>query len=180
MAFLGDDAAATALKVEQRAVLDGRQLLADPDPVPPLVHRASASLRAALNQSYAQYAAHFSASMQGLQQEPDWQKLDAADQASILTLAGLSAPEPAPAVGTLAALLASLAQCTPQRWGERHDAIAGKLQQARVACARKLEPKVQQVQVPSRMVRTEAELDAWLADVRAAALAKLQMGPVQL
>jgi hypothetical protein len=46
--------------------------------------------------------------------------------------------------------------------------------------ARKLEPKVQQVQVPSRMVRTEAELDASLADVRAAALAKLQMGPVQL
>lgn len=46
--------------------------------------------------------------------------------------------------------------------------------------ARKLEPKGQQVQVPSRMVRTEAELDAWLADVRAAALAKLQMGPVQL
>ena len=180
VAFLGDDAAATALKVEQRAVLDGRQLLAEPDPVPPLVHRASDALRAALNQSYAHYAAQFSASMQVLQQEPDWQKLDAADQASILTPAGLSATEPAPAVGTLADLLASLAQCTPQRWGERHDAIAGKLQQARVACARKLEPKVQQLQVPSRMVRTEAELDAWLADVRAAALAKLQIGPVQL
>jgi hypothetical protein len=29
------------------------------------------------------------------------------------------------------------------------------------------------------MVRTEAELDTWLADVRAAALAKLPAGPVQ-
>ena len=80
----------------------------------------------------------------------------------------------------MADLLGSLSQCTPQRWGERHDAIAGKTQQARVAGARKLEPKVQQVQVPSRMVRTEAELDAWLAEVRQAALAKLQIGPVQL
>ena len=180
MAYLDDDPAASALKVERQAVLDGRQLLAEHDPAPPLIHRASDVLRAALNESYAAYARNFAAGVQGLQQQSDWQQLPAPDQAAILFQVGLSAAEPAPTVGTRNELLVSLAQCTPQRWAERHDAIAGKLQQARLACARKLEPKVQHVAVPSRMVRTEAELDAWLAEVRLAAMAKLQIGPVQL
>jgi len=136
-------------------------------------------LRAALNQAYSGYASHFQNGLQGLQQQADWGRLPAPDQASILAAVGLSAPEAAPAVGTLQELLTSLAQCTAQRWQERQDAIAGKLQQARAACAKKLEPQVQPYHAPQRMVRNEAELDAWLAEVRAAALAMLPAGPVQ-
>ena len=176
---LGDDAAADALRGERQAVLDGRHLLDDLDPVPDLLHRASDALRAALNQAYSGYASHFQNGLQGLQQQADWGRLPAPDQASILAGVGLSAPEAAPAVGTLQELLTSLAQCTAQRWQERQDAIAGKLQQARAACAKKLEPQVQPYHAPQRMVRNEAELDAWLAEVRAAALAMLPAGPVQ-
>ena len=180
MGYLDGHDAAPALQAERQAVLDGRQLLANPDPVPPLVERASNALRSALNDAHAAYSSQFRTGAVALQGHADWGRLNRADQSAILSQVGLTAAEPAPAVGTLDDLLASLAQCTPARWCERHDAIAGKLQQARAACSQKLEPKVQPYAVPQRIVRDEAELDAWLAEVRAAALARLALGPVQL
>jgi hypothetical protein len=184
VAYLDGHAEAAALqaeiKAETRAVLDGRLLLAKPDPVPPLIERAANALRSALNAAYASYASQFQTGVETLRQHPDWGRLLAADQAAILSQVGLAVPEPAPAVGTLQDLLASLGQCTPARWRERHDAIAGKLQQARAACAKKLEPALQHVNVPSRIVHNVAELDTWLAEVRQAALARLGAGPVQL
>ena len=168
------------IRTQTQAVLDGRQLLAQPDPVPPLIDRAANTLRTALNASHARYAVAFGAGAARLPQHPDWGRLPGADQTAILSQVGLAAAELPPAVGTLAELLASLGQCTPARWRERHDAIAGKLQQARAACAAALEPALQHVNVPSRIVHDAAELDAWLGEVRRAALAKLADGPVQL
>jgi len=173
-------AVADALRTERQAVLDGRHLLDEQDPVPNLVHRASDALRSALNQAYSAYASHHQAGLQSLEQQADWASLHKTDQAEILAAVGLATAEPAPAVGTLQDLLQSLSQCTPQRWQERQDAIAGKLQQARAACARKLEPKVQPYHAPQRMVRNAAELDAWLDQVRTQVLALLPGGPVQL
>jgi len=148
--------------------------------VPPLIDRASNALRSGLNDAHAAYSSQFHTGAVALQGHADWSRLNPADQSAILSQVGLAAAEPAPAVGTLDELLASLAQCTPERWRERHDAIAGKLQQARAACSKKLEPKVQPYAVPQRIVRDAAELDAWLAEVRVAALTKLAQGPVQL
>jgi hypothetical protein len=144
-----------------------------------LISRASDLLRNALNQSYAAYAQQFTQGVQSLQTQADWVRLAAADQTAILEHTGLAAAEAAPAVGTLQELLQALAHCTPQRWAERQQAVAGKLQQAAAACAKKLEPTVQPYAAPARMVRTEVELDAWLAEVRLAVLAKLPSGPVQ-
>ena len=180
VAFLDGQTDAQLLQAEVRAVRDGRQLLANPDPVPDLLHRTATMLRDALNSAYAAYASHFQAGIEALQQHTDWNRLAAAEQAAILGQVGLTAIAPAPAVGSLHALLASLDQCTPARWRERQDAVAGKLQQARAACSKKLEPKVQAYTTPQRIVRNASELDAWLAEVRQAALAKLQVGPVQL
>ena len=175
--YLGDEDA--ALKTERQAVLDGRLLLAEPDPVPDLLHRASDVLRSRLNAAYAAYASAFQAVTDALAQQADWHKLPAPDQASILVATGLNAVQAPPAVGTLQDLLGALTQCTPQRWGERQDALGGKLQQALAACAKKLEPTVQPYAIPARMVRTEPELNAWLDEVRQAVLAKLNAGPVQ-
>ncbi len=180
MGYLDGHGAAPALQAERQAVLDGRQLLANPDPVPPLVDRASNALRSAVNDAHAAYSSQFRTGAAALHGHADWCRLNPADQAAILSQVGLAAAEPAPAVGTLDELLASLAQCTPARWRERHDAIAGKLQQARAACAKKLEPALQHVNVPSRIVHNAIELDTWLTEVRTAALAKLNAGPVQL
>ncbi|MFZ4624947.1 MAG: BREX system P-loop protein BrxC [Rhodoferax sp.] len=179
MNYLGTDADASAMRAERQAILDGRQLLANPDPVPPLINRASNTLRGELNLAYTAYADHFSQGVQSLQSQSNWGRLTTQDQTAILQQTGLNAPEPAPAVGTLQQLITALSQCTPQRWTERMDAVAGKLQQAATACAKKLEPSVQPYAAPARMVRDEAELTIWLDEVRQAVLAKLKSGPVQ-
>jgi hypothetical protein len=182
--YLGEDAGgeaeAAAIRTERQSILDGRLLLVQPDPVPPLISRASDLLRNALNQSYAAYAQQFAQGVQSLQAQADWARLKPADQTAILQQTGLEKAEAGPDVSTLQMLMQSLANCKPQRWTERAQAVAGKLQQAAAACAKKLEPTVQPYAIPARMVRTEPELNAWLDEVRQAVLPKLKDGPVQL
>jgi hypothetical protein len=118
--------------------------------------------------------------VQSLKAQADWQRLSESDQLSILQQLGLSNVEATPTIGTTEDLIKALKVCTPGRWDERGQAVAGKVQQAASACAKKLEPTVQPYQAPSRMVRNEAELEAWLSEVVTAVKAKLKSGPVQL
>jgi hypothetical protein len=89
-------------------------------------------------------------------------------------------PESPPRLGTLGELIDSLAACSPPRWSEKRDALQGQKKRALDHAAHKLEPRVQSVAMPRRTVRTLADLDAWLAEVRKSVLAKLSDGPVQL
>jgi hypothetical protein len=145
-----------------------------------LINSASDLLRSTLNQSFAIYETQFTQGVQSLKAQADWQRLSESDQLSILQQFGLAIVEGAPTVGTTEELIKALKVCTPGRWDERGQAIAGKVQQAAAACAKKLEPTVQPYEVPSRMVRTEDELEAWLSEVGTAVKAKLKSGPVQL
>jgi len=160
--------------------LDQRQLLISPDPITPLINSASDLLRSTLNQSFSSYETQFKQGVQSLKAQTDWQRLSESDQLSILQQFSLANVEVAPKVGTTEELIRALKVCTPGRWEERGQAIAGKVQQAAAACAKKLEPTVQLYQAPSRMVRTEAELEAWLSEVGTAVKSKLNSGPVQL
>lgn len=171
---------AAALASERDAIRDARLLLDDPDKVGPLVHRAADVLRAAMNRNFGAYRSEYERCTRELEAAPQWGKLAPEDRAAILREVQLSAPEAAPALGTLAELLDSLAACPPRRWTEKRDALGGQLARALTLAARKLEPKVQPVALPHRILHDEAELDAWLAEVRVAVTGKLASGPVQL
>jgi hypothetical protein len=145
-----------------------------------LISSASDLLRTSLNHSFASYETQFTLGVQSLKAQVDWQKLIDSDQLSILQQLSLASIEAAPTVGTTEELIKALKVCTPGRWDERGQAVAGKVQQAASACAKKLEPSVQPYQAPSRMVRSEADLEAWLSEVGASVKAKLKSGPVQL
>jgi hypothetical protein len=155
-------------------------LLDEPDKVEPLVERAATALRAAMNKSFAAYRSEYEHCASEIDAAPEWHKLAPEDRAGILREVDLSAPEHAPKLGTLAELVASLAACAPQRWTEKRDALRGRLARALDLATRKLEPSVQPVTPPRRILRSEADLEAWLAEVRSAVLAKLSNGPVQL
>ena len=53
------------------------------------------------------------------------------------------------------------------------------IQRALTLLAQKLEPEVQSVSMPHRIVRSEADLDAWLTEVKKNVLDKLHKWPVQ-
>ncbi len=171
---------AAALTTERDAIRDGRLLLDDPDKVEPLVHRAADVLRTAMNKNFGAYRSEYDRCTGELEAAPQWGKLAPEDRAAILRDVQLSAPENTPKLGTLAELLDSLAVCAPQRWTEKRDALGGQLSRALTLAAQKLEPKVQPLTPPHRILRDEADLDAWVAEVRKAVLAKLADGPVQL
>lgn len=171
---------AAALTTERDAIRDGRLLLDDPDKVAPLVHRAADALRAAVNKHVGAYRTEYDRCTKELEAAPQWGKLAPEDRAAILRDVQLSAPENTPKLGTLAELLDSLAVCSPQRWTEKRDALGGQLARALTLAALKLEPKVQPVTPPHCILRNEADLDAWLAEVRTTILEKLPNGPVQI
>lgn len=171
---------ATALTTERDAIRDGRLLLDDPDKVEPLVHRAADVLRAAMNKNFGAHRSEYDRCTKELEAAPQWGKLAPEDRAAILREVQLSAPENTPKLGTLAELIDSLAVCSPQRWSEKRDALGGQLARAFTLAAQKLEPKVQPITPPHRILRDEADLDAWVAEVRKTVLAKLADGPVQL
>lgn len=173
-------AEAAALTTERDAILTGRLLLDVPDKVEPLINRAADALRAAINKNFVSYRSEYDRCSQELEAAPQWGKLAPEDRAAILREVQLSTPENTPKLGTLTELLDSLAACSPQRWTEKCDALGGQLARAFTLAAQKLEPKVQPVTPPHRILQNEADLDAWVAEVRKAVLEKLQNGPVQL
>jgi hypothetical protein len=171
---------AATLAAERDAIRDGRLLLDDPDKIDPLANRAADALRAAVNQAFSAYRSEYDQCAKELDSAQEWAKLAPEDRAAILREVQLSAPEHAPTLGTLTELLGSLAICTPQRWSEKRDALRGQLTRALNLASKKLEPSVQPVTPPRRLLRTEADLDKWVADVRNAVLEKLGDGPVQI
>jgi hypothetical protein len=60
------------------------------------------------------------------------------------------------------------------------DALRGQLGRALKLAAKKLEPRVQLVSAPCSIIRSEADLDDWLATVRKTVLEKLGGGLVQI
>lgn len=170
----------STISAERDAIRDGRLLLDDPDKVAPLVHRAADALRAAINKTYGAYHSEYDHCTKELDSAQEWVKLAPDDRAPILREVQLSVSEHAPKLGTLTELLDSLAICTPQRWNEKRDALRGQLTRALNLASKKLEPTVQPVTAPRRLLRTEGDLDAWLAEVRQTVANKLKDGPVQI
>ena len=178
--YMAGLAEAAALTTERNAIRDGRLLLDDPDKVEPLVNRAANALRTALNNNFNAYHSEYTRCIQELEAAPQWGKLTSEDRTAILLAESLVAPDKTPVLGTLTDLLDSLADCSPQRWAEKRDALGGRLTRALTLAAQKLEPKVQPISPPHRILRDEADLDTWLAEVRTAVIQKLTNGPVQL
>ena len=171
---------APAIAAERNAIFHGRLLLDDPDKIGPLVNRAADTLRAAVNKVFGAYRSEYEACTRQIESALEWGRLAPEDRADILREAQLSAPEKGPKLGTLAELIDSLATCAIQRWLEKRDALRSQLTRALNLASRKLEPSVQLVTAPRCILRSEADLDAWLTDVREAVLEKLLDGPVQI
>jgi hypothetical protein len=171
---------AAAISTERAAIQEGRLLLDDPDKVAPLVDRAADALRAAVNRTFGAYSTEYDQCTKELEFAAEWAKLAPEDRTAILREAKLVAPEATPKLGTLTELIDSLATCSPQRWTEKRDALRGQLTRALNLAAQKLEPKVQPVTLPRRILRLETDFNAWVEEVRKTVLAKLPDGPVQL
>ena len=161
------------------AIVAGRTLLADPDPVPELTKQLVTALRLALGQLQDDLADAFIAGHQKLASSPVWEALGDESRESLSATCQLNPPPKAP-IGTDDEILAALGARTLTDRRNMLDAVPQRFSRALDEASRILEPKATRLPLPGATIKSTAELDAWVADVRSRVEAKLKDGPVIL
>lgn len=167
------------LKAEVDAIEVQRSLLAEPDPVRPLLDRTVDLLRQALNAKLGAFEATFQQQQAQLHADVDWFKLTDAQRADLSENHNLTAPV-ALQLGTPEQLQDALDECDLDHWVSKTQALPSRFEAARHAAVQLLKPNVVHVALPKRTLNDEAELKAWLAEVEALLNTKLKHGPVAL
>jgi hypothetical protein len=153
------------MKAQHDAIEADRLLMHAPDPVAPLIKELADALRGALVDAAKGAKEDQEKALADIEASAEWQRLDPADREPILAASGLSAAA-VPAVGSDDELLKALDATSLNAWAERRQAIPAKVATARAAVAKKLEPKSVTVNAPAATLRTEADVDAYLAELR--------------
>ena len=170
---LGADGQATDLD----SIRSGRLLLADPDPVPPLITAAAESLRVKLNAAHAAWETAWTKGEERLANDATWGKLTPEQKHGIRHDSGLLMVA-RPAVDTPQTIADALSQRGLSEWENVVKALPARIDDALAAAAALLEPKARTVALPGAMMKSEVELDAWLTKVRAKLAEALADGPV--
>lgn len=177
LAHAADLGVAREVEAEVKAIVEHRRLLDDPDPVPGLVSKLTEALRKALNEAHAACSAAHAKGMDGLDTHTTWKMLKPDQRYEILSQHGVR-QMPAIAVGTTEEVLATLQKTKVSELQATCDALTTRFNNALTSAAKVLEPKAQPAVLPGATIRTEEELQAWLAAVEAAIRVKLSEGPV--
>ena len=167
------------LKAEVDAIEMQRSLLADPDPVRPLLDKTVELLRQALNAKLEVFRQTFEQQQAQLQADTDWNKLGEAQRSELSSKHNLTAPGTVQ-LGTPEQLQDALDECDLDHWVSKTQALPNRFEAARHAAVQLLKPNVIHVALPKRTLNDEGELTQWLSEVEALLNAKLKYGPVAL
>ena len=169
------------LQAQVDTVRSQRQLLAEPDPVAPLLGHLTQLLRDELNRLATDYATGHREGMARLAADGNWQALDPEQRHGLLAEQRLTiADAPELNVGTTEAVSSTLEGITLSAFADRVAALPGRFDGVLRGAAALLEPETQFVKLPRSTIRDEAELEAWLEQARATIAEALEQGPVSL
>lgn len=167
------------IKAEVDAIEAQRSLLAEPDPVRPLLDKTVELLRGALKAKLDAFTQTLEQQQAQLQADADWSKLSEEQRANLTAQHHLNSVS-AVAVASADDLQDALDSCDLEHWVSKTQALPSRYEAARQAAVQLLKPNVVHVNLPKRTLNDEAELQAWLTDVEALLKAKLAQGPVAL
>lgn len=172
-----DGADAEAAQLD--AIRAQRLLLASPDPVAPVLESVAQRLRTALLDAQKQYAALHAVGTKALAADPNWQKIQEVDRASILHGQQLAAV-PSVKTGDAAEVHRSLSERSLEGWRTTCEALPTRFDAARLAAAKLCEPTVTWVKLPSRTLWSNDDVASWLDETRALLAARVKDGPVMV
>jgi len=161
------------------AITSGRNLLADPDPLPELIKQLTTALRIELGKLQDALSAAFAAGEEKLAASDLWNRLSDEQRTTLTTTFQLTPPAKA-AIGTDEEILAALQNRT---LADRHnllDAVPQRFSRALDEASALLEPKAVRVVLPGATIRNATELDQWLTAARQQVEKQLKDGPVIL
>jgi hypothetical protein len=172
---------AEILRTQAAHIRQHRQLLTTPDLIQPLIDGATQLLRTALNARAADMEQAFAAGEAHLDEDANWRQLTPDQQAALRREFHLTpADTPVVEVGSSAAVLATLDALPLRIFDDRIAALPGRVADLRKAAAKWVEPQTQFVTIPRPTIRTAAELDEWLAEVKQTVTTALKQGPVSI
>lgn len=157
------------------AILGQRLLLAEPDPVKPLVEMLCSDLRQALRGARKRVVEVRERELKLMQATDEWNKLDD-EQWRQLFHANHVGPVAELDIGTDDKLLRALDEKPLSAWETEAVAVPTRMRQAREQAAKLLEPMAVRVQPKSATLHNETDLDAYLAELRDEVSAILQAG----
>ncbi|UNX56062.1 hypothetical protein MF406_07595 [Georgenia sp. TF02-10] len=149
------------------ALAASRDLLADSDPVAPIVKDLADALRDAIHEAAAALRDARAKAVESLEQQPSWKALDEVQREALLTEHHLAA-EPEPNLADPSAVLAA-AQARPlQGWTAELDAIPQRASRALEAALRLTTPaaKTAAVRVSTASLSSPDEIEQYIGDLR--------------
>lgn len=169
--------AATDL-LELKGIRDGRQLLEPTDPLPPPMRRLRELLTKRLMAAHKDLSDAVRSALDALNANPVWAALDLAKKESILAEVGLKLP-PQPDISDDEKLAESLDRRPLGQWQAEIRGVADLQVSAAQKAAQVSAPQTHRATIErGAIVRTEPEVDAWLARQRAILVAAVARGPV--
>ena len=154
-------------------------MLHDPDPVKPLVESIATELRNALQSVSGKFIELYDVEMSALESSDAWKQLGDDQWKSIVLEAKLRNSLP-PSVGKTSELIESLKTKGLDVWHAELDALPSRFGLAERLASKLLEPTSVTYPVPRRLLRTSAEVESYIEEVRKELLAKVESHPVQV
>ena len=173
--------AADVYRAQIKTLEQQRQLLADPDPITPLITRLTQALRDMLNTLDQDYQTRHAQGMQRLAADGNWQPLEPEQRNQLLAEQHLTlADQPKVAVQSTDEVLNTLEACSLSMFADRVAALPSRFDNVAVSAAELCEPEIQFIHVPRRTLKTDADIDAWAEDVKQQLKAALPDGPISV
>ena len=154
-----------------------RRLLAEPDPVPPLISASTETLRAKLNSAHTEWESAWQKGEQRLAEDPTWSKLSPEQKHTIRRECGLLIVKK-PIVDTPKAVAEAITQRGLSEWENMSKALLARVEDALASASTLLEPEAHTVPLPGALLKSEEDLDNWLVRVRDRVAEALAEGPV--
>ena len=175
----GDLKEAEEARQQCHALEQHRLLLAEPDPVMPLIKSVEDALRKTLRKCHQSYDAEIAKQTKELDQDPSWLELSLDERKAILDSCDLN-PDAIPSVANRAELITALKRNPVAIWSDRIDAVRRRSARARELAAKAIEPKAQTVEIPRRTLKTKADVDVWISEMKDKLEKAVLEGPVVL
>ena len=161
----GDLPVASAVSPQIQAILSGRTLLIDPDPVIALVAQLSDALRQALQDACSRFTTEYQTQMDQLEGTDAWQKITEPQRQMILLQCSLTGT-PKLVIGTEAELIATLNTQSLNGWESQIAALPTRFSKALWTAIQLLLPKAVKVTPKPATFYSIEEADAYLAELR--------------
>ena len=143
------------------AIKSNRQLLDDPDPVPPVCDKLTDALRDSINSSYQTFDGAFTTLETQLVQDSAWKKLTHEQQDQLIRQESFQRI-PKPQLGSEKDVQVALEKMSLEDWKNITDALTKRFENLRAAAIKLTEPQAVQVSLPSRTLKTAQEVDEYL------------------